>query len=688
MENTIDTWAEAIASLADKDFSNIMRLYLGKIKTPYNKQRLASQLASFLNNTEHSKTIISLLTKSDLEILSAIHFMPQITKENLIRFFSDSYKISEFYTRLLNLEERLLIYCVEDDGEKCFFINPILLPGIKPLLSIENLLCRPIQVTENLSDIFALNPNFLISFFSAVKNNSLTLKNDGMLKKNSISRLEEIFPGKTKCIELLVTSFLNLGILREGKKSLETDDSRLLKFSELSELSQTALLCAASGPHLSREGLRKESQLLLDCINSIPQWGYTKKTIIRLAFMIGSKSSGVNTSGAGRRFAQILQAARSRENSQELQNMSIIERMTESAAEFGLLRNTGMDENGEKVYTGGQGSFNNREAGKVLNIESTFSISLMPGLSLKKLLPLTNFLDAKKYGIVSQFELTRDSLTNAFDTGLTPEDIFNILSDFSSYEIPQNLGINIQEWYNSHSSALLYQGFVLKVKKENISFAENNPKLQKYIQEKISEGIYLLNLPADANVAAFLEECGLNFIKNVRRAKEEKEILAFPILQEGRKSFTGNSELKANGIQTLSEEESEKYFASLLKKLEMLEMDKNQKESLKKRIISRMIISEEQLSSEAVRTEILEADGMDFAGKMHLVEAAIKENDMIEITLPDAKGDKNNYITIVGKAESLVRSEADAVFSLKVEPSDELSQFYVSHITHLRRLHF
>ena len=66
MENTIDTWAEAIASLPDKEFFNIMRLYLGKIKTPYNKQRLSSQLASFLKAPGHIETIISFLDDFDI----------------------------------------------------------------------------------------------------------------------------------------------------------------------------------------------------------------------------------------------------------------------------------------------------------------------------------------------------------------------------------------------------------------------------------------------------------------------------------------------------------------------------------------------------------------------------------------------------------------------------------------------
>ena len=63
-ENPINRWSEAIASLPDKQFFNIMRLYLGEIKTPYNKQRLVSQLATFIRNPENTKSIITLLDSS------------------------------------------------------------------------------------------------------------------------------------------------------------------------------------------------------------------------------------------------------------------------------------------------------------------------------------------------------------------------------------------------------------------------------------------------------------------------------------------------------------------------------------------------------------------------------------------------------------------------------------------------
>ena len=165
MENTIDIWAESIASLPDKEFFNIMRLYLGKIKTPYNKQRLASQLASFLKTPENINNILSFLDDFDCEILCAVRFINNLTQENLVQFFSDSYKLPLIYTRLANLQERLLIYTLKNQDDKIIFlINPILLPYLEKFLSIEKLLPEPVITQKNFDDVFILSQNFLVAF--------------------------------------------------------------------------------------------------------------------------------------------------------------------------------------------------------------------------------------------------------------------------------------------------------------------------------------------------------------------------------------------------------------------------------------------------------------------------------------------------------------------------------------------
>ena len=117
------------------------------------------------------------------------------------------------------------------------------------------------------------------------------------------------------------------------------------------------------------------------------------------------------------------------------------------------------------------------------------------------------------------------------------------------------------------------------------------------------------------------------------------------------------------------------------------QMEKQQKESLGYRISNRLILSENQLKNAAIRTEILEADGMDFSGKVHLIEAAIKDEDLMELQMPDANG-KGIFFTVIGTPLSISRQPGEAVMRFQLEPTKDIQNLLVSRITHLRRLRF
>jgi len=47
--NGYKDWKEAMLRLPERTFFVLMRLYLGEIKTPFNKQRLVESLGGFLS---------------------------------------------------------------------------------------------------------------------------------------------------------------------------------------------------------------------------------------------------------------------------------------------------------------------------------------------------------------------------------------------------------------------------------------------------------------------------------------------------------------------------------------------------------------------------------------------------------------------------------------------------------------
>ena len=237
---------------------------------------------------------------------------------------------------------------------------------------------------------------------------------------------------------------------------------------------------------------------------------------------------------------------------------------------------------------------------------------------------------------------------------------------------------------------MLYHGYVLKVRESNISLVEKNPNITKYIKEKLAEGIYLLSLPAGLNISDFISESSLEFLGGVKTSETKSEFSSFPLLRDGHTIAIFSAGLKVKNKEEFKKTslvQADKLLKKLKSSLDQQDLEKLQKESLNHRISCRLILSEAQLKSAAVRTEILEADGMDFTGKVHLIEAAVKEEDMMELQLPGADG-KGDFFTIVGHPLGISKQPGEAVMRFEVEPTKEIENFLVSRITHLRRLRF
>ena len=171
----------------------------------------------------------------------------------------------------------------------------------------------------------------------------------------------------------------------------------------------------------------------------------------------------------------------------------------------------------------------------------------------------------------------------------------------------------------------------------------------------------------------------------IKSSTPENIETSFPALSRGKKISI--SKLNNANPEKISIAKANQIITALKDKVDSMDLTQNQKDSFINRISLRTILTETQLKTSSIKNEILEADGMDFIGKVHLLEAAFKEEDMVELQFPSPEG-KGGYFTIVGKILQLSKQNNEAVIRFQIEPSNEINSFLVSQITHLRRLRF
>lgn len=704
-------WQDYILSLSDKDFSALMHLYLGDFKTPYNKQNLIEQLARFIREANNRSNLLLLLDEDDLDLLSAVRFLPHPTKTRLCSFFNDSNESYKTSAKVENLTNRLWLFTDDFNlpGMKVdpiYRINPLLADEVESLLSVNRLFSSCLLFTRNIHDTFSLSPNFMASLISFVKTHKISCKNDGSLRKSDMNALELIFPGHNDCIQLLIQAFIALRILSDDGKSLCVEEKRLAEFARLSEEKQYILLAVAAKLGSSRSTLQKNAALLQNILYSIPQTGFTQKDLVRLSFFAGNDDSNTNevrgslragATAGGSRFARMMEqharAAQSpqEEGEQNAESGDFMELIIDTAREFGLLRIMGLDENGTEIYCRNEFSspVNLEFSPKVLNMSASSIVTLMPGLTLFNLLPLTDFLSPKNCSVVSEFEITKSSASKAFDKGLDPQKIAELLKENTAYELPQSLLANLDDWYNSYTAATLYQGYVLRVKDPN--FAENNPLIASHIVDKIAPGVYLLDIPPTESASDFVKNSGLNLLANIRQVPEKKEFLGLPQLRIPVKvELPWKNDENASSEKPAATDQNGRspfqFLASLSQKVRELNLPEIQTLVILGKIRHHLIISESQINSTMNHMEVMQVRGTDYQGKLHLLESMTKKEDaLVEVSFPDESQDFKQK-KIIGRPVELFTSEKGILIRLLNEKSGVTEEIPVSQISQLTTL--
>ena len=694
-------WRESFLFLEENHFFEIMKMYLGEIKTPYNKQKLIANLEGFLHKKENLVAIKSFLSDDELEIISAVVFIPDVTEEKLSSFFKNTFTYSFLYEKLLNLEERLILFKTKNENSSqgdSFVIkfNPLLEDTLFDLININRLLPQ-IKFTKTENPTTRIKPEFILCFISYILENPNIAKQDGTLKKHSLQNIPVVFGDEVKKIEILYKAFLNLGILKETGHGAEVDWSKFSDFLNLSFAEQTVYITISSCSHLSRESLRLHSQIFVDTVKNLSDRVFTLDLFLRTGFLVSAASfdSSSESSFKTSRFAKIIQEGRLRlsEHNSDAVTVSTsgaLERMFEAAVSLGIIYISGTPKDGSKdsgvVYSVSDFLAAPEQCSEnlsgMLRIDSSLAVSLMPGFALRDIVPLSKFMSLKKYDKVSEFLISRQSIMRGFDIGLSAKEILQILTERTLYEIPETLKVQIEEWNSSYSSASFYKGFVLKVDGKAALAAQHNSVLSPHIHTVIAPGIFLLDVNDDAEAVSLIKKSGLDFIGKIKSVKEENQTAGFFNLKlNGKKNFG------CSGFETPSEiipkKDSAEIEKELFLKLEQMELDESQKENLELRIEHKVIVNPAQLNSSILRLEKSNANAMDYAGKIYVFEQALANEEKIELRF--AKDGKKE-LSVFGKPVGIRKQSDDVFVQLLLVPENVVKEFSLGKAQFIKRI--
>ncbi len=659
MLTNLKQWKKIILSLPDDDFFDIMRNYLGELKTPFNKHILIEQLLAFLSRDSTVSRIISLINRGDAYILTLIYSLGGPTTKVLFNFVKASQSFLEFQNHLLNLEERLLIY--EESGTGKILISPI----FREILEQRVFDTRIVFPSKKIPVHKALPPWFsealLIAVLSFFKNSPDLFKLDGGLKKRSLEDLSTTFPllfvtaeGASR-FEILFSSLQKLHLIAEESGRVHIHYENLLRFSRLPILNRYTLFFAAAAVDTdSLEDISELGDLLSVFLASLPEAeGFTLSTL--LSFLrFYSQDKNISDSRMHR----------------------IIETLTMTGILFIY----------NKQYYALNPFFSENlhlsTDEPVIIIQPSFIITSKPWITLETGLPLALSADIKRYDIFAEYEINKQSCIKIRRIGMTYKNFLDYLEKMSNSSIPQNIRTSVEHWSQDYNTFQLFDGVALVVSSPRQVVIDHLENLKPFILSNPAPGVYIFNKEDEKEWSKLLLDAGFPVLAESAGVSDfELEAVSYEKLQKTGKHFP---EINFIEQKQLPQKSSPSFVKDLKKTMDKQNFSRAEYEDISARIERKLILFPGQLQRALKSRDKAEVGGLDYTGKVRLIQRALDSNrNILEIKSTALPGDSSRILI---KPVTINHQEENLVLLAQTLPEEDDIEIPIRKISYVKLL--
>ncbi|MDR2111161.1 MAG: helicase-associated domain-containing protein [Spirochaetaceae bacterium] len=648
-----EDWKSAVMLLPDRAYFELMRSVFGNIKTPFNKQRLLDDLASFLSREESRKTIAAYMNETDIKVITAIAVLDEPAPGELESFFAGELTYAELQGILLNLEERLILYRFREEEIPHLALNPLLEPVLSPFIADTGVIfpSAPMDPGEqNPVRGARWDDRMFAALFAFAADEGEFYKAEGGIRKKVLDDGARVFPGLG--LEPYIGGLQCLGLLRLEGERLELEEKKAALFGDLDFRERLEYYAAGmcvfrvyadpSFRYFHRGHVQSLARLIHQLIRSLdPRRRYPETTLRRLARILERKN----------------EAARE----------TAFEFILEALEKTGLLEPAGPGQWVIGAVPPG------REAGHpVIAMDTAFSCVLYPGIGFAGAAALGAFCSAREVGTTVRFEVTRESVVRGFNRGMDSGAMLALLEDLSGGGVEQNLRWTLKDWETRYYGVSLHEGIVLTLSPERRYLTE---AMAPMIARTLAPGVYLLSAAEIPEAVQALQKTGVDIIAQPLpiRGDVSGEAPHSPYPSLGTVESPDPPVFSGAPAGPLPDreraEQNKEHFRSVLQRMSF---SRAEREELAARIERRLVLCDAQLAGASPRYEKLEARGLDYVGKAAIAKQALVSKSLLEILWTNREGKPDRAC---GVPETLEKRGGETVLTLKTQGDPGRGEF-------------
>jgi hypothetical protein len=239
------------------------------------------------------------------------------------------------------------------------------------------------------------------------------------------------------------------------------------------------------------------------------------------------------------------------------------------------------------------------------------------------------------------FELTKESLASALREGARFNEIEERLSSLAGGRLPQNVTMTMRQWAQEYESVRLFKGVVLTVEESRRYAVEHSDEVRSLVRRELAPGVYLIDERDVETVQRALEGAGVELVPELPDQVPPRRS-AVDIAGSGGAAATVNrtrldtlrralgSADQAAAADPASrpaagtDASPDAWEKAIAAGLEDSSLTEEQREDLAGRVRQKLILSPEQIRPGVLRTEKREARGLDYVGKVRIIEDVVR----------------------------------------------------------------
>lgn len=656
-----------LLTLDDESFFSVMRNYLGVIRTPFNKSDLVNRLVEFLKRSETAERIVALLAPQDLRVLSAISMLGRPTRDQLVQFLGENR--AGISANLVNLRDRLLI--IEDADHSRIEINPVLhrrlhRDALSPRHVVEGITVVPPEKPDAPP---WWTPPLAVALMAFLRQMPDLFTQNGGLRRKVQNALEERFGelfsdklGRTRLDEALV-ALENLALLSREEGSIRLNLGAWDLLAELPDRWINAIIWASPLTG-SPERVFEYARLLMAAIGALPpDRAYRVPELVRLLHLL--------------RMDDALPI-----DSETIRRLHLT----------GVLYSIDPEDEQLRFNTAVSAYLEERELDPPIIVHANMEVVIPPDAPFSTAVTVARLAQLARYDLAPTYLLTRDSVSGAAREQIgTP---LELLGAVAAGTIPQNVRFLITRWSERSQAIRLLDTTVLITGEEEAGVLTEFPDFMEQVQEHPSPTVFLFHRSRVPRIRELLARLGLEEMLSVET--EQKDRLPIPeydvlFRRAIQPSLTSRSAgdlaaiLKATASPDTAapgENGPQDPRPELRQTLQSLIVDEDDRQELALRIDRGLILYPEQLRGEIRSGHATEARGLDYLGKIRLIEQALDRGDMLEIIMRDSLDPERMLV----RPREIVQGGEDLMLRAIREPSEEAIKIRIRRISLIRRL--